>query len=57
MAKTILVVDDERDIRDMLSYNLSKEGFSVMTSPDGNEALAILAKHPVALVILDNHDR
>jgi len=53
MAKTILVVDDERDIRDMLSYNLSKEGFSVMTSPDGNEALAILAKHPVALVILD----
>src|SRR5947199_2077225 len=53
MAKTILVVDDERDIRDMLSYNLSKEGFSVMTCPDGIEALAILAKHPVALVILD----
>ena len=53
MAKTILIADDEQDIRDLIAYNLTREGFSVETAADGKEALAILGKTPVALVILD----
>lgn len=53
MSKTVLIVDDEKDIRDLLAYNLSKEGFAVLTAADGNEALTQLAEHPISLVVLD----
>ena len=53
MTKTVLVVDDEKDIRDLIAYNLSKEGFAVLTAEDGNEALAKMAQHKVSLVVLD----
>jgi two-component system alkaline phosphatase synthesis response regulator PhoP len=53
MAKTVLIVDDEKDIRDLLAYNLSKEGFAVLTAGDGNEALDTLGKHKADLVVLD----
>lgn len=53
MSKTVLIVDDEKDIRDLLAYNLSKEGFAVLTAADGNEALSQMAQHPVSIVILD----
>jgi two-component system, OmpR family, alkaline phosphatase synthesis response regulator PhoP len=53
MTKTVLVVDDEKDIRDLIAYNLSKEGFAVLTAGDGNEALQKLADHKVAVVVLD----
>ena len=53
MTKTVLVVDDEKDIRDLIAYNLSKEGFAVLTAADGNEALQKLADHKVAVVVLD----
>jgi len=53
MTKTILVVDDEKDIRDLIAYNLSKEGFAVLTAENGNEALDKLSKHKVSLVFLD----
>jgi two-component system alkaline phosphatase synthesis response regulator PhoP len=53
MSKTILVVDDERDIRDLIAYNLSQEGFATETASNGKEALAKLASTPFALVILD----
>jgi two-component system alkaline phosphatase synthesis response regulator PhoP len=53
MTKTVLVVDDEKDIRDLIAYNLSKEGFAVLTAADGNEALQKLAEHKVAVVVLD----
>ena len=52
MKKTILVVDDEKDIIDLLSYNLSKEGFTVITARNGKEALE-KAKHKPDLIILD----
>lgn len=52
MRKTILVVDDEQDILDMLRYNLEKEGYAVLTARNGIEALkqAKLSPH---LVLLD----
>jgi len=52
MKKTILVVDDEKDIIDLLSYNLTKEGFNVTTARNGREALERLKQKP-DLVILD----
>jgi two-component system alkaline phosphatase synthesis response regulator PhoP len=53
MTKTVLIVDDEKDIRDLLAYNLSKEGFAILTAADGNEALTQLKNHKIALVVLD----
>jgi len=53
MTKAVLIVDDEKDIRDLLAYNLSKEGFAVLTAADGIEALNLISQHPVAMVILD----
>ncbi len=53
MPKTVLIVDDEKDIRDLLAYNLSKEGFAVLTAADGNEALKLLSEHTAAIVVLD----
>lgn len=49
----ILVVDDESDIRDLLSYNLKKEGFDVATAADGSAALSIARQERFDLVVLD----
>lgn len=49
----ILVVDDEEDILDFLSYNLKKEGFDVVTASNGLDALAIAQKTQPDLIILD----
>lgn len=47
----ILVVDDEASIRELLSFNLKKNGYSVETAADGREALAKAAG--MDLVLLD----
>ena len=52
MKKTILVVDDEKDIVDLLSYNLNKEGFTVISARNGREALLRVKQKP-DLIILD----
>jgi two-component system alkaline phosphatase synthesis response regulator PhoP len=53
MAKPILIVDDEPDIRDLISYNMSREGFLVEVASNGKEALAKIADTGAALVIMD----
>lgn len=53
MTKTVLVVDDEKDIRDLIAYNLSKEGFAVLTAADGNEALEKLSQTKTHVIVLD----
>jgi two-component system alkaline phosphatase synthesis response regulator PhoP len=50
--KTILVADDEKDIVDLLKYNLKKERYSVLTASNGKAALE-QAKHQPDLIILD----
>jgi two-component system alkaline phosphatase synthesis response regulator PhoP len=50
--KTILVVDDEKDIVDLLKYNLKKEGYNVLTAGNGKQALD-QSKHQPDLIILD----
>jgi two-component system, OmpR family, alkaline phosphatase synthesis response regulator PhoP len=52
LKKKVLVVDDERDIVDLLRYNLSKEGYDVIAAHNGKEALEKAAFDP-DLVILD----
>jgi two-component system alkaline phosphatase synthesis response regulator PhoP len=52
MKKTILVVDDEKDIVDLLSYNLTKDGFTVITARNGRDALDRARQKP-DLIILD----
>ncbi len=52
MAK-ILVVDDEKDIADLVSYNLEREGFAVVKAFDGETALAKVRSEKPDLLILD----
>lgn len=49
----ILVVDDEADLLELVSYNLRKEGFIVDTAADGEKALSQIKKGAFALLILD----
>ncbi len=51
--KNILIVDDEPDLVELLSYNLKKEGFGVLTAPDGEDALHKIRKTEVDLILLD----
>ena len=51
--RTILVVDDEQPIRDVLARVLEMEGFRVLTAPGGTEGLEILQRDTPDLVILD----
>jgi two-component system response regulator PilR (NtrC family) len=50
---TILIVDDELSMREFLKILLEKEGYNTLTAADGGEAIAILNKHDVDLIISD----
>lgn len=52
-TKKILIVDDEPDLVELVSYNLKKEGFKVSSAPDGEEALEKIRKGAFDLIILD----
>jgi phosphate regulon transcriptional regulator PhoB len=51
--KNILVVDDEADLVELVSYNLKKEGFRIDSASDGEAALAKIRKGKYDLLILD----
>jgi len=53
MEQKILLVEDEPDILEFLSYNLKKEGFVVFTSDNGKDALELAKKEIPDLIILD----
>src|SRR6187402_253356 len=52
-GKQVLVVDDEPNLRRVLSAQLSRDGYDVHTAEDGAQALAVLAEHHIDLVITD----
>src|SRR5688500_8205403 len=52
-AQTVLVVDDEANILEALQKVLSKEGFEVLTAGNGRQALEILRRQPVRVMITD----
>lgn len=53
MASKILVVDDEKEIRNLIEIYLKNEGYTVLKAGNGEEALEVLAKEEVQLMILD----
>lgn len=52
-AKNILVIDDEPDLIELVSYNLKKEGFKVATALSGEDGLEKIRKSSFDLLILD----
>ncbi len=50
---TILVVDDEQDILQLLDFNLRQAGFDVLTAADGADALQIASRDLPDLIVLD----
>jgi two-component system alkaline phosphatase synthesis response regulator PhoP len=51
--RKVLVADDEPDILEILKYNLSNEGYEVVTAKDGDEALEKIRRFQPDLVVLD----
>jgi two-component system alkaline phosphatase synthesis response regulator PhoP len=50
---TILLVDDEADILEFLSYNLRKEGYKVFTASDGEEGVRMTQQIQPSLILMD----
>ncbi|KIE17081.1 hypothetical protein DS62_06500, partial [Smithella sp. SC_K08D17] len=53
IQKRIMVIDDEKDIVDLISYNLELEKFAVIKAYDGESALEMLESVKPDLIILD----
>ncbi|PTX96810.1 DNA-binding response regulator [Spartobacteria bacterium LR76] len=53
MQDTVLVVEDESDVVDLLRYNLSRAGFGVMIANDGVEGLEMARKNRPDIIVLD----
>ena len=53
MVNKIIVVDDEKEIRNLIEIYLKNEGYEVTKASDGEEALEILEKEDIDLIILD----
>jgi len=55
MQETILIVDDEEDILDLVEYTLLKDGYEVITCKDTKNILNILDEEDVSLIIMDRN--
>lgn len=53
MSLKVLVVEDEPVLLETLAYNLSKQGYEVLTAADGYQAIALARKERPALLVLD----
>ena len=53
VKRTILVVEDERDIRDLVRFHLEQEGYAVREADTGEAALGVVSAERPALVLLD----
>ena len=51
--RTILIVEDDKTLVDVLRYNLVKEGYRVVTAFDGGQALEVARRDKPDLIILD----
>jgi DNA-binding response OmpR family regulator len=52
-ATTILVADDEQDIRELVVYRLSRSGYSIIEARDGEEAFQLAAGEALDMAVLD----
>lgn len=53
VSNSILIVDDEKEIRDLIEIYLKNEGYKVIKASNGEEALDILEKEKINLIVLD----
>ncbi|MCG2713807.1 MAG: response regulator, partial [Candidatus Omnitrophica bacterium] len=53
MEDRVLIVEDDKHISKLVKYNLEKAGFECIVTITGEEALDILDKDPIDLIILD----
>jgi len=53
MAKTIMIVDDEADIRDSFKIVLSKRGYKIITAKDADDCLRKLKTNKPDLILMD----
>ena len=53
MGKSILIIDDESDIRMLLKYNLENENFKVYEAKNGSEGIDLAKRHHPDLILLD----
>jgi two-component system phosphate regulon response regulator PhoB len=53
MNQLVVVIEDEEDIRELIRYNLDKEGYRVLTANSGEEGLEIVINSMPDLVVLD----
>jgi len=53
MTKTILVIEDEEDIRDIITHYIKKEGFNVKEAGNGKDGINIILNEKIDLIILD----
>jgi two-component system phosphate regulon response regulator PhoB len=51
--KTILIIEDERDLLDLIAFNLEREGYRILTSQDGKDGLETARTRSPDLIILD----
>jgi DNA-binding response OmpR family regulator len=52
-APTILVADDEEDLRELVTYRLSRSGYNVIGAEDGQKAFELAAERTPDLMVLD----
>jgi DNA-binding response OmpR family regulator len=50
---TILVADDEEDVRELVAYRLTRSGYEVIDAADGEEAFRLASERPPDLMVLD----
>jgi DNA-binding response OmpR family regulator len=55
MSSTILIVEDEEDILDLLEYTLSKEGYDIITCINTSNVKDILAEEDISLILMDRN--
>ncbi|MCM3164901.1 response regulator transcription factor [Metabacillus litoralis] len=53
MSRTILIVDDQPEITELLSLYLKKEGFQIIEAHDGMDAFQLIAKEKIDLMLVD----
>lgn len=50
---TVVVADDDADIRDLVTFKLGSAGYTVVPAADGDEALRLITEHRPELAVLD----
>ncbi len=53
MSKTLLVIENDESLADLVSYYFSEQGYTVYTAPDGEQGIAAALEHKPAAIICD----